>query len=217
LIGMGAVFAGAARAPITALIIMFELTGDYSIILPLMAAIVLATGVSNLLSRDTIYTLKLRRRGIDLEARPTAAALAQLRVRDAVQPVGTVVDAAATLTDAAAQLEGSPLGQLAVVDRAGRYVGVLTAQSVADEIADGAPDTATAQAAAQRIVAVDADLALEDALDELDACAVPALPVLAPADGSVIGWLSSQGVLSAIRRREIIARPAAGPPHSSSR
>src|SRR5690348_7684933 len=98
---MGAVFAGAARAPITAVIIMFELTGDYSIILPLMAAIVLATGVSNLLSRDTIYTLKLRRRGIDLEARPTAAALAHLRVRDAAQPVGTVIDAAATLTEAA--------------------------------------------------------------------------------------------------------------------
>ena len=48
---MGAVFAGAARAPITAVIIMFELTGEYTIILPLMAAIVLATGVSHLLSR----------------------------------------------------------------------------------------------------------------------------------------------------------------------
>ena len=63
---MGAVFAGAARAPITAVIIMFELTGEYTIILPLMAAIVLATGVSHHLSSDTIYTLKLRRRGVDL-------------------------------------------------------------------------------------------------------------------------------------------------------
>ena len=40
---MGAVFAGAARAPITGVIILFELTGEYSIILPLMLAIVLAT------------------------------------------------------------------------------------------------------------------------------------------------------------------------------
>ena len=71
LIGMGAVFAGAARAPITAVVIMFELTGEYSIILPLMAAIVLATGVSSLLSRDTIYTLKLRRRGVDLDEAPS--------------------------------------------------------------------------------------------------------------------------------------------------
>ncbi len=73
LIAMGAVFAGAARAPITAVIILFELTGEYSVILPLMSAIVLATGVSHLLSHDSIYTLKLRRRGIDLDARPTQA------------------------------------------------------------------------------------------------------------------------------------------------
>lgn len=73
LIGMGAVFAGAARAPITAVIILFELTDEYSIILPLMAAIVIATEVSHLISRDSIYTLKLSRRGIDLnQPRPEA-------------------------------------------------------------------------------------------------------------------------------------------------
>jgi CIC family chloride channel protein len=58
LVGMGAVFASASRAPITAVVILFELTGEYSIILPLMLAIVLATATSRLLTRDTIYTLK---------------------------------------------------------------------------------------------------------------------------------------------------------------
>lgn len=57
------------------MIIMFELTGEYAIILPLVTAIVLATGVSHLLSADTIYTLKLRRRGVDLSAPPHAAAM----------------------------------------------------------------------------------------------------------------------------------------------
>jgi chloride channel protein, CIC family len=66
LIGMGAVFAGAARAPITAVVILFELTGEYSIILPLMVAIVLAELISRFISQETIYTLKLRRRGINL-------------------------------------------------------------------------------------------------------------------------------------------------------
>ncbi len=68
LVGMGALFAGAARAPVTAVVILFELTGEYTIILPLMLAIVLATGVSHLVSHDTVYTRKLLRRGIDLEA-----------------------------------------------------------------------------------------------------------------------------------------------------
>ncbi|WP_198410560.1 chloride channel protein [Cryobacterium sp. TMT2-18-3] len=70
LVGMGAVFAGAGRAPITAAIILFELTGEYSIILPLLLAIVIATGVSRVLSEDTIYTLKLRRRGGERRRRP---------------------------------------------------------------------------------------------------------------------------------------------------
>ena len=71
---MGAVFAGAARAPITAVVILFELTGEYTIILPLMLAIVLATGISDLVSRDTVYTRKLLRRGIDIDE-PADAAL----------------------------------------------------------------------------------------------------------------------------------------------
>ncbi|MGN6125346.1 MAG: chloride channel protein, partial [Humibacter sp.] len=54
LVGMAAVFAGATRAPITAGIILFELTGEYSIILPLLLAVIVATGISRLLSRDTI-------------------------------------------------------------------------------------------------------------------------------------------------------------------
>lgn len=67
LVGMAAVFAGAAHAPITAVLIVFELTGDYAVILPLMIAVVLATGLSHLVSHRTIYTLKLVRRGIDID------------------------------------------------------------------------------------------------------------------------------------------------------
>ena len=63
LIGMGAALGGATGAPITAVIILFELTGEYSIILPLMTAVVMAAGTGHLLSKNTIYTAKLWRRG----------------------------------------------------------------------------------------------------------------------------------------------------------
>ncbi|MEP9362351.1 chloride channel protein [Nocardioides sp. CN2-186] len=101
LIGMGAVFAGAARAPITAVVIMFELTGEYSIILPLMAAIVLATGLSHLVSPDSIYTLKLRRRGIDLSQPAHEAALSTTTVGDVMTPTThpEVVDGPALSVD----------------------------------------------------------------------------------------------------------------------
>jgi CIC family chloride channel protein len=80
-VGMAAVFAGAARAPITAVIILFEITGDYAGILPLLVAVVMSTAVSEFLARETIYTLKLWRRGIDLQA---DKALYQLRVEQAM-------------------------------------------------------------------------------------------------------------------------------------
>lgn len=67
IVGMAAVFAGAARAPITAVLIVFEMSGDYQLILPLMLATVLATLMAELLFTDSIYTLQLRRKGIWLE------------------------------------------------------------------------------------------------------------------------------------------------------
>src|SRR6201999_1698113 len=97
LIGMGAVFAGAARAPITAVLIIFEVTGDYTIVLPLMVAVVLSAGVSNLLSADTIYTLKLRRRGIDLLRARSANLLEVLTVAEAMSAVPEVLPADAPL------------------------------------------------------------------------------------------------------------------------
>ncbi len=135
LVGMGAVFAGAARAPITAVVIMFELTGEYSIILPLMVAIVLATGVSHLLSPDTIYTLKLRRRGVDLAHPSPSVRLHTTTVGQVMGPVGATMRDTTTLSDAVRMLEDAPHGQLPVVDTAGNYQGVLTAQSVADLLA----------------------------------------------------------------------------------
>ena len=85
LVGMAAVFAAAARAPITAVLIVFELTGDYRIILPLMCATVVATTLSSILSRETIYSLKLTRRGIDILQReqPTLLQVADRRRRGA--------------------------------------------------------------------------------------------------------------------------------------
>ncbi len=84
LVGMGAVFAATARAPITALLIIFELTGDYQVILPLMFAIVVATGLSSAITRDTIYTLKLRRRGIDLDTPTVPRLMAQITIGEAM-------------------------------------------------------------------------------------------------------------------------------------
>ena len=140
LVGMGAVFAAAARAPITAVIIVFELTRDYRIILPLMFAVVLAAGVSNLLSRDTIYTLKLRRRGIELRRGRGANLMALLPVREAMQEVPASLHLETPLNEVIERLTEGPTDGLPVVDETGAYRGTVTSQQVEEAMRENALD-----------------------------------------------------------------------------
>ena len=198
LIGMGAVFAGAARAPITAVIIMFELTGDYAIILPLMAAIVLATAVSHFLTSDTIYTLKLRRRGIDIEQNPTASALSSIPVSRVMRPAGAAaLPAATSLVEAAAQLGRTRFGQLPVVDAAGAYEGVVTARAVADVLAAPGHDDDPVSTVVEYPTTITTEDTLQYSLDALATADGP-VPVLDAEHRRVVGWLSHQQVLRAL-------------------
>ncbi len=199
LVGMGAVFAGAARAPITAVVILFELTGEYSIILPLMLAIVLATATSRLLSRDTIYTLKLRRRGIDLEGAAPGARIGRQHVGTVMEPLPSPLAAITPLADAADLLSLSGHGALPVVDETGQYVGVVTAQSVAEALAEQ-PDAAPATVGqlAEPPAPVTPDQPIGQALHTLLSAAGSGVPVLDSERGKPVGWLSHQSALRAV-------------------
>jgi CIC family chloride channel protein len=194
LIGMGAVFAGAARAPITAVVILFELTGEYSIILPLMAAIVLATGVSHAITGDTIYTLKLRRRGVDLE-RPEALGHDSQRVGAVMSPVPVGVSRHASLVEVATALSRTQFGVLPVVDDTGDYLGVVTARGVSDALADGHHDAAAAALATELPVTVGVGEELQTARETLSRTGMNAMPVLSPT-GAVVGWLTYRDLLA---------------------
>jgi CIC family chloride channel protein len=84
LVTMGAVVAAGTHAPITAIIMIFELTQSIAIIPPLMAACVVSTLVTTYLNRDSIYTMKLRRRGVDLYEEESHTLLKSLYVHDVV-------------------------------------------------------------------------------------------------------------------------------------
>jgi len=84
LVGMGAVFAGSAQAPISAILILFEMTGDYKILIPLMIACVIATIMVRKLSKESIYTLKLMRKGVDIDANQQQDLMEEILVTDAM-------------------------------------------------------------------------------------------------------------------------------------
>jgi chloride channel protein, CIC family len=85
-VAMGAVFASAARAPLTSVASVVELTGDYALTLPVMLAVAIATAVSRALSYGTIYTTKLLRRGRDVDRATPWRAFGDLKAADAMQP-----------------------------------------------------------------------------------------------------------------------------------
>ncbi|MDH4147394.1 MAG: chloride channel protein [Acidimicrobiia bacterium] len=84
-VGMAAVFGAAAQAPISAIVIVFELTNDLRIIVPLMLACVVSVFVYTSLTPDSIYMVKLRRKGISLEQDKVRQVLEGVPLRSAVE------------------------------------------------------------------------------------------------------------------------------------
>ena len=198
LVGMGAVFAGAARAPITAVIIMFELTGEYSIILPLMLAIVLATLVSRVISDDTIYTLKLRRRGIHLDTHTQVNPLAARSVAEVMEPVPEPLPYDTPLAQGARVLALSEHGVLPVTDGAGAYRGTVSARAAAQALTDDSQAPETIAELAELPTPVTARQPIADALQLLVTAQGTGLPVLDDTKTALVGWITHQRVLTAL-------------------
>lgn len=85
-VGMAAVFAGAARAPFTAILIVFEMTDDYRLIVPLMAGVIVSLLVAERLHKESIYTLKLARRGIKFESGMDVDIMEAVKVEEVMDP-----------------------------------------------------------------------------------------------------------------------------------
>ncbi|MGH3438355.1 MAG: chloride channel protein [Sciscionella sp.] len=110
IVGMAAVFASAARGPLTSLASVVEMTGDFTLTLPVMLAVAISTTVSRALSHGTIYTTKLLRRGTDIERTNPRHAFDDLTVEDAMRTFRDPVTAApVTDDDASTQQDWVPV------------------------------------------------------------------------------------------------------------
>ena len=134
-IGMGAVFSGAARAPITGVVLIIEMTGQYDLLVPLMLAVVLATVTGRFLTRTTIYTETLRRRGQDPEDPMRTTLMGRASARSLMGEPPAVLDEDDTPARAAAEMARTGSTVLPVTRRLGAPHG-------GDDDAGAQPDAA---------------------------------------------------------------------------
>ena len=197
-VGMAAVFAAAARAPFTSLFIVFELSG-YSLILPLMTAVALATGLAQLLTRDTIYNVRLRRAGLDVRDDHTPSPLNDLTVATTMRTDTPIVSRLATIQDLANAMSQSRGNVVAVADQQNRFIGLVTATDVASAVERQELNRRAFDLAVVAPIFVHPDDNLQYALSLLVEHDVRQLPVVSRADESRLeGMLTQRDVLRAV-------------------
>ncbi len=129
-VGMAATFAATARAPLTAVLIVFEITGNYDLVLPLMLAAALATFLGDRFHPDSIYTQPLRRRGIHLTTTEDIDLLDTVTVGQVMTPPDAVLRPEMSIVEAAAELDRLHHHGLPVVAD-GKLCGIVTLADLA--------------------------------------------------------------------------------------
>lgn len=178
-VGMAALFAGAARAPITSLLIIFEMTRDYNLMLPLMMAVVTSTALANFIDPLSIYTRRLFMQGIHLDEESAASNVMQtLRVRDAMGPVSVTLTADTPLDEITVALSDNRDAIALVLDEDGRFRGIVTNTDVNEALIDGRTSATALDLASTDVRTVYSDQTLHDALAVLAGRSFTALPVV---------------------------------------
>jgi CIC family chloride channel protein len=129
-VGMSAMVAGTTHAPITAFLVIFEMTGDYKLILPLMLCSILASFVASIVKKDSIYTMKLTRRGVDLSRGMEVSIMQATKVRDVMNKNMVVLNESKDFNDLLKEVINSNEAYYFVVDDKGKYQGSFNVHDV---------------------------------------------------------------------------------------
>ena len=196
LAGMAAVFSGAAWAPITAILMIFEMTQDYSLILPLMLTVVVSTGMSHFLMRENIYSLKLARRGIDLRRIRRADPADAVRIKQVMAEGYPTVKTDFLAKDLPSEFERLRVHGLPVMDAEGNLEGVVTATDVERALLEGSDTATVGEIASRSLVVAHPDQTLGEMMETLGAQDVGYIPVVDPQQ--------PKRFLGMVRRQDII-------------
>ncbi len=171
----------------TAIIMVFELTNEYTVILPMMASCILATLVQKTILNGSIYTLSLSRKGIDIDAGREIGILSSLRVRDIMDEHFTAVPPGASYESVLRKCLTGTSNYLYVVDDDNRLEGVISFSDLKEFVfEEGLKDLVLARDLAnQNLVCVTPDESLASSLNKFSFIDMEQLPVVDRLDGKI--------------------------------
>ena len=181
LVGMGTAFAGIIRVPFTSVIMIFELTRDYSIIVPLMMSSMISYFISYRLQPKSIYEALAEQDGIHLPSPSTQHRQGRLRVRRAMRVPTEVLEAGMTPAQARDRVRNSPWNAWPVVDERG-LVGMVTAEALLSAEQTDPDGTLVEVAGVHASPHLHDDHLLDLALERMGAARVSVLPVVSRLD-----------------------------------
>lgn len=197
-VGMAVVAGSALHAPITMTLMLFEMTGNYAIVLPTLAAVAVGSLVTRLARAPSVYEDDLARQGVDLREAPEAG-LSHLTVADVVRSEGfETIDPAAPVGEAVNRFLARRVDCLYVRSEDGRYGGVIDLQDLKSLFGQGAATGALAERV-REVAPLREELDLGQAIGAFFRCRREELPVV-DAHGSLVGVLVERDVVAAYNR-----------------
>ena len=199
-IAMAGVFAGSAQAPVPAIMMLFEMTGDYNIILPLMITSVLAATVTGALSKDSIYTLKLSRRGLQINRRRQADRMKAVSVGEAVETHRFTLESTMTIAQAWQRFEKNKEWFALLRDSKGTLLGSVARAQVLEALNDRRSKDRLSDLLPKEIYRIDERADLAQALQMMNELHVTYLLVCR--DEVPIGVIGSSDIIHAYKSME---------------
>ncbi len=202
LVGMAAVLAGAVHAPGTAIMLLFEMTNDYRIFLPLMFSVVVSMFISELLEPESVYTLGLSRKGIRLLHGRDVDVMQSLTVRDVMHAPPATVPADMPLKDVSALFNRSRSHGLPVLDAQSHLIGVISVTDVENAVEQDAAnwEHPAREFCSRRLLVTYPDESVQQALQRMGTFDVGRLPVVERAHPRhLVGWINREAIVRAYK------------------
>ena len=218
LVGAAAVFGAAAHAPMTAIVILFEMTDNYRIILPLMLAVVLAQIIASRLNPDSIYSIKLRRLGGFRPSQGEMGTLDILLVADAMEEEVKSVPESMGLDQLAELVRDEHARSWVVLNEEERLVGIVALADLERSIVAGGSEETVGDIMTTAVETTFPAETLRDAFGRFSALGAYQMPVVDPEDRSrVVGVLKRAEMIWAFKEladehQRLLKRTQALPP-----